>query len=240
MQREPIFNAPAIVVALAALFIAVQALLAYLPQDTSDLWFISLSLVPARLGPEAGAVPGWPLAAWTSLLTHVFVHADWGHLIMNTAWLLVFGSIMARRVGAVRMLLLFLAASLAGAGLYMLMHPLQLGTLVGASGGLSGLMGGVFRFLFQAIDEGQGVGSNEPITIALPSLGEALADQRVRMSVGAWLAINLLFGLLPAGSITDGIIAWEAHLGGFLLGFLAMALFDRRPASASGERGGAV
>jgi len=226
-RREPIFNAPAIVVFLGALFIAVHVLLQLLPVDTSDWLFVSLAIVPARFGGEVSGIPGWPMAEWTSLVTHAFVHGDWFHLALNTAWLLVFGSIIARRTSALRTLAMFILCSLAGALLYLYVHPGLVGSLVGASGGIAGLMGGVFRFIFSGMDEVRSGTAADFADVPLPSLAQSLRDTRVLAGIGVWFAMNLLFGLIPAGIVADAAIAWEAHLGGFIAGFLTMGLFDQ-------------
>ena len=227
MQRQPIFNAPAVVVALAAVFVGLHLLLTLVPAETGDHWFLGLALVPARYGRLAAGVPGWSVSAWTAPFTHMLVHADWLHLLVNTGWLLAFGSAIARRTGPLRMLVMFVLCGLAGAALYVAIHPGEPASLIGASGGLSGLMGGVFRFMLRTPSWQPDGQPEAPWQAPLQSLGECLRDPRIRMAAGVWLGVNLLFGLIPPGVILDGTIAWEAHLGGFLLGFLGMGLFER-------------
>jgi membrane associated rhomboid family serine protease len=229
-RREPVFNAPGMVLALAALMLTVHTLLAWLPTAEADRLFVDLALVPARYGPLAEAVPGYALAPLASWLTHMVVHADWAHLLINGGWLLAFGSAVARRCGGPAMLALFVVSGLAGGALYVGLHFGELASLVGASGGLSGLMGGAFRFMFRADDPAGGLLGRDGSLVHGPlmSVREALADRRVATIVAAWLAVNLALGLIPSGIIVDGSIAWEAHLGGFLAGFLGMGLFDRR------------
>jgi membrane associated rhomboid family serine protease len=63
-------------------------------------------------------------------------------------------------------------------------------------------------------------------------LPELLRNRQAAVFVGLWFATNLLFGLAarPLG-VVDAGIAWEAHIGGFVVGLLLFPLFDRGPAS---------
>ena len=73
---------------------------------------------------------------------------------------------------------------------------------------------------------------------ALPLLA-VLRDPRVLVFLGVWFGLNLLFGLGSLG--IDGgeqAIAWQAHIGGFLAGLLAFALFDPVKAAPFGDTGG--
>ena len=96
--------------------------------------------------------------------------------------------------------------------------------LVGASGGVSGVTGAAARFAFR-VSRDHGIRSFEgrlmPVTVAL-RIPTVLAFCAV------WMVLNAATGaglLAPDGSSN---IAWEAHVGGFLFGFLLVGLFDRR------------
>ena len=58
------------------------------------------------------------------------------------------------------------------------------------------------------------------------SVAEVFQDQRARLMIGSWVAINLLFGLFLDRMFSAGGIAWEAHLGGFAAGLLLFSWFD--------------
>ena len=150
-RREPIFNVPPVVAALIGSFVLVHLVRALLPAQEDDWLTAVLAFVPARLTGIAGQLPGGDPAAVTQFVTHIFVHGDLMHLILNSAWLLPFGSSVARRVGSVRFLLFFLLCGIGGALSYAVLSPNPLSMMVGASGAISGLMGAAFRFLFKAI-----------------------------------------------------------------------------------------
>jgi len=234
-ERQPIFNAPGVVVAvlggLVAVFLAVDPTWGLLPVETRTWLFVVLAFIPERLGDAADSLPGGRLAAATQFVTHVFVHGDIMHLAINASWLLAMGTPVARRLGTVRFLAFFFLCGVGGALFFL---PFSAAPMVGASGAISGLMGGALRFVLGPLTDG----SPEPLAskvghAALLSLRDTLTDRRMLIGIGVWVVLNVVAGLaLP--SILDGVsIAWEAHLGGFFTGLLTFGLFDP-PASRSG------
>ena len=100
--------------------------------------------------------------------------------------------------------------------------------MVGASGAISGLMGAAFRFFFNG-EEASGPGSvrDDPSSVPRMSLIETFRDRRVLMMIVTWIAANFVTAAMVYYLSAGAGIAWEAHLGGFLLGLLAFQLFDR-------------
>jgi membrane associated rhomboid family serine protease len=169
-------------------------------------------LSPERLFAGADA-PGGLLGALAPLLTHMLIHASLPHLLFNLLWLLVFGAPVARRLRSAGRFGLFFALSGAAGGLFFsIFHPNDATLLVGASGGITGLLGGVVRFAFH------------PSGTILP-----LRDR----SVLTWTALVILLNATipvigPPLAAGEAPIAWQAHIGGFLFGLLAFPLFDRK------------
>lgn len=226
-HREPIFNVPGVVLALLAIFFGVHVVQWVFAEVQPVLAFI-----PARLGELAPHldVPGGRVAAATSFVTHQFVHGDMAHLLVNSAWLLAFGTPVARRTGPARFLAFFLLSGIAGALFYFLVNgPIPI-LVVGASGAISGLMGASFRFLFRSIEKGGPLGLADARSTPLMSLRETLSDRRILMAIAGWTGLNIVLAW-GAASLTEAAgIAWEAHLGGFYAGLLLYGLFDRPPA----------
>lgn len=226
-RHEPIFNVPTAVVALLGLLIAVHIVRQVLPEATDEWFVLAASFIPGRYFGYAEDLPGGNTALFTSFVTHMLVHGDATHLMFNSAWLLAFGGAVALRVGAARFLAFTIFTGVCGALSFLLLNPGLLAPMVGASGAVSGLMGGTMRFLFSAHDQGgYGLLRQAPRAVRLMPLRVALADRRIQLTTGVWLAINVLalfgFGGAPAG----GGIAWEAHVGGYLVGLLTFGLFD--------------
>jgi membrane associated rhomboid family serine protease len=170
---------------------------------------------------------------WT-LLTYAFLHGNWTHVGLNVIWILAFGPPIARRIGALRFLALFAATTVAGALLHWAFNPLDFTPLIGASAGDSGLMAAATRFVFEPGAPLGGPGYSRSMGIArfnapAPPLTRLLRERRVLIFLAIWFVANFIFG---AGAqtigLSEGPVAWIAHIGGFAMGLLAFPLFDRR------------
>lgn len=227
MTREPIFNVPAAVLAVLALLAAIHGGLSLVPDDADEYVIWALAFVPARYVPTTVEIPGGPFAAWTSFVTHQFVHGDITHLMINGAWLLVFGSAVARRIGSVRFLVFGLVCGIAGALTFLVVRWGEAVPMVGASGAISGLMAAGFRLLLPAIDSGDiHEMRHSPRSVPLATLAECLRSRRVVLAVAAFVLVNFVIAV-AVPLLTDAAgIAWEAHIGGFAAGLLLLGTFD--------------
>jgi membrane associated rhomboid family serine protease len=221
------FNAPNSVVAVLGCLIAVHLLRQLLTPVQDEWWVLALAFIPARFSEYGSLLPGGKLAWFTSFISHQFVHADAPHLLINGAWLLAIGSIVARRIGTLRFVSLYLVSGIIGALAFWAINPGLAQPVIGASGAVSGLMGAVVRFMFTAINHRRGPELREnPAAIPRAPLREVFQDRRSLVMIGSLVGLNLLFGLGLGKLITDGGIAWEAHIGGFAAGLLLFAWFD--------------
>ncbi len=225
-QHEPAFNVHASVMWLLALMILVQVVRISLPEDWGTWLTLALAFIPARYSGFAELLPGGTIASVTSFVTHTLVHGDWMHLALNGAWLLAFGGAVARRVGTGRFLCFFVFCGVAGALAFLAFNPEAMVPMVGASGAISGLMGGTMRYLFTAVDGG-GFSAlrDDPRAAPLMPLGRALVDKRVVAVTLVFLLANIL-AAVGFGSVSESGIAWEAHIGGYFAGLLAFGFFD--------------
>ena len=120
------------------------------------LWF---GFIPLRLGAfSTDAAEALPLL-WTPI-THAFLHGGWEHLILNVAWLAIFGTLVARRYGSLATVGLFLLSAIAGAAAFALTSYLRAGQGIAdrRSGGVAGLTGAAVRFIFQPVLFGKAPG----------------------------------------------------------------------------------
>lgn len=233
-RREPILNVPPVVVTVLAVLALVHAAREWLlTEDVDRVLVWSMAFVPARYDAGAltdGILPGGPGAEIWTFFSYALLHADITHLGFNLVWLMAFASPVARRFGGGRFLLFFAATVAAGALAYLLAHAGAQSPMIGASAGISGMMGGAARFVFEpggSLDMWRRDRDNADRIPAAP-LFAALRNPRVIAFVGVWFGLNLLFGL---GSVSFLIgenqsVAWEAHVGGFLAGLLLFGLFD--------------
>ncbi len=228
MTKEPIFNAPVSVVCCLAVLAVVHVVLWYLlPDDLNHQAIQLLAFNPARYANLAdGGLWTWGPAIW-SFLTYQLLHGDLTHLLFNSAWLLASGGAIAQRIGGARFLVFSILAGIAGALMFLIFHFGEPVPVIGASGAVSGLMGGAFRFFFAAIDRGGfALFRDSPKSIPLMTVRETLSDRRLQAAAAVLVLINLLT-VLGSSSLTSGDgIAWEAHLGGFLFGLLSFQYFE--------------
>ena len=266
-RAHPILNLPGAVAAAVAALVAVHGVRdLFLSEEADFEVLITFALVPARwtvawdpslaeavleeavrgfsgreaLGREALArflIADAGSKPWT-FLSYALLHGSWGHVLLNAVWLAAFGTPVARRCGAARFALLGAAATAGGATAHLLVHPLGVAPLVGASAAVSGLMAAATRFVFapRAPDR---AGADGPAIRRTQSLGELLRNRSAALFLAVWFGTNLLFGLLAAPlGVTDASIAWEAHIGGFLVGLLLFPLIEGRREMSAQPHGG--
>ena len=213
-RHEPVFNIPAIVLAFLAAMAGIHLVRTSLltqPQDIELL--VRTAFIPARYT----LLGGMDVFAYTSPLTYSLLHGGMAHLVVNSVWLAAFGSPLAARVGVVRFVLFWAVTALAAVALHYAMHAGEPVPVIGASGSISGMMGAAARFGFAR--PARGGGFPGPVL----SIRRTLTSRMVLTFLGVWFAVNLLTGLI--GMVDGPQIAWEAHIGGFLAGFLLVALF---------------
>lgn len=229
--RQPIFNLPPVVAAIAGLFLVIQAAQALVLNEAGQVnllaWFAFIPFV----GLHPDYLPGGPLTLFWTPVTHAFLHGGWEHVILNTVWFVIFATPVDRRYGAVKMVVLFLGGAIAGAAAFAATTLPDVAVLLGASGGVAALTGAAVRFMFQPIQIGVNPETGERVMLGrrLASIREVFAHPTARAFTLIWLVLNAVVPLLPL--VFGGLemqIAWQAHLGGFLLGFFLVPFLERR------------
>ncbi|KJS08189.1 MAG: membrane protein [Hoeflea sp. BRH_c9] len=219
--HEPIFNIPNVVLAMLLVMVALQvALESLLPRAAVLEIYLQGAFISERYALSPSGQGG---AYFWSPVTYSLLHGGYAHLALNSFWLAAFGSVVARRIGWARFLVFWVLSALASAALFLAFHWGDQNIMVGASGVVSALMGAAARFAF-----GFGSGFRRDRAHLNPRLS-IVQSLKNRMVVGflvVWFGINFLAFIGFSFGIADAAIAWEAHVGGFLFGFLAFALFD--------------
>lgn len=238
MKREPLFNIPTVIVTLLAVLAAVHAIRTYLLTEQQDMEvLLTFAFIPARYDTSivlGGVLPGGFGAQLWTFVTYAFIHADWTHYGVNAVWLLPFGSALARRFGPVRFLLFLAVTAAAGAALHLATHAGEEVPVIGASAAISGTMAAAMRFAFQRGGPLSFHRSGDDSDYCVPAIPliAVLRDPRVIAFVVVWFGINILFGLgsLPLPGVGDNqVVAWQAHIGGFLSGLVLFSWFDPAP-----------
>ncbi len=242
------FNVPPVVVATVAVLVIVHALRMLILTDSEDLQFLlTFAFIPARydLTPVAGGVfpGGFGADLWT-FFTYAFLHADLLHIGINVAWLLPFGTALARRFGAWRYVGFMLAVAAAGAFAHLITHAGAMVPMIGASAAISGAMAAALRFVFQQggpLGLLRGGSNDGAYRVPAATLGATFRDARFLMFLATWIGLNAVIGLgtVSMGGAADQQIAWQAHIGGFLAGLFLFNAFDPVvPQEKLGARGG--
>lgn len=175
----------------------------------------SLGLIPAvlfgldRLPAELVVVP-----SGVTILTSMFLHGGWLHLIGNMLYLWIFGDNVEDAMGHGRFLVFYLLCGVAAALTQALPDPHSAVPMIGASGAISGVLG-AYLLLYP----------HARVLVAVP-IGFIVETLRLRAGIvlGLWFALQFLSGLLaPSG----GGVAFRAHVGGFVAGVVLVGLFKR-------------
>jgi membrane associated rhomboid family serine protease len=155
-----------------------------------------------------------------SLLTSMFLHGGWLHLLGNMLFLWVFGRNIEDLIGGGRFLGFYLLCGLAAAVVQVLANPYSRVPTIGASGAIAGVMGAyLIRFPRSHID-----------TLAILFIFVTRVAIPAPFYLLFWFAMQFLNGFESIGdrNYTGGGVAWFAHIGGFIAGMLLVKLFPSR------------
>jgi membrane associated rhomboid family serine protease len=167
---------------------------------------------------ERGIVPGLgrtPISVYITLLVSMFMHGGIAHLLGNMLYLFIFGDNIEDRLGHVRYILFYLLCGLAASLAHVFATRLTGGNLnvpsLGASGAISGVLG-AYLMLF-------------PRRRVRVLLFRFIANMPAVVVVGVWFLFQVVNGLGMLGGGTGGGVAYAAHIGGFVVGFLTIRLW---------------
>ncbi|ROR34573.1 rhomboid family intramembrane serine protease [Inmirania thermothiophila] len=174
-------------------------------------------LVPAvlfdlrELPPGIGGVP-----PELTLLTSMFLHGGWAHLIGNMLYLWIFGNNVEDAMGHGRFILFYLACGVVAAMAQALAAPASTVPMVGASGAISGVLGAYLLLYPWA-----------RVMVLIPlGLFSQVVYVPAMMVLGLWFVFQLASAALSAPG--QGGVAFLAHVGGFVAGMVLLPFFRRR------------
>ena len=183
------------------------------------VFFYQLGLVPAFLTQPLA----WELRSITEqlipLLSSMFIHGGWLHVIGNLWFLYIFGDNVEDRMGHGRFMLFYVLSGLVSVGLHVFVNADSQIPVVGASGAISGVMGAYLLFYPHA----------RVVTLVPIFLFFTVITVPAYFFLIFWLLLQFFNGAfsLTAGGAGSGI-AWWAHVGGFVFGMFFAGLFQRR------------
>jgi len=186
-----------------------------LPRPQGETFVFQYGAIPsvifgyAALPPEAMAVP-----AIVTLLTSMFLHGGWMHLIGNMLYLWVFGNNIEDVMGHARFLLFYCLCGVMAALSHAATDAASQIPMVGASGAISAVLG-AYLLLFPRAH----------VLVLIPGIG--MTRVAAGIILGMWFVTQLLSGGMSMGAQGGGV-AFFAHIGGFVAGMVLIGLFKRR------------
>jgi membrane associated rhomboid family serine protease len=232
--KQPMLNVPVVVLLVVGVLAGIHALLWFMGESAQVWSLYALSFIPVRLG-GGDPIPYPHGAQLWSFFTYALLHRDVYHLGSNCIWLLIFSTPLARRLGAGRYLLLLAGSAAAGAAA---MLPLNTGAfiiVVGASASVSAALAAAIPIMFAP---GFQMGASYQVNyerLSVLSPKALFGNVRALVTAALFLVMTAVTGASMAVTgtafLNEGNIAWEAHLGGFIAGFVLFYLLDKKRVS---------
>src|SRR5690606_31195749 len=227
---NPHFMTPYATIAIIALNVAAWVLLqGFGTEPALSASVCRLGLIPGELlqtvqpgtrlpmGPNMFCEIGGE-STWYTVLTSMFMHGGWFHIIGNMWFLWIFGNNVEDAMGHVRFVIFYLLCGFAAAALQTATNPDSIVPMVGASGALGGVMG-AYVLLYPRVH-----------VHMLLVLGYYISTGAVPavFMLGYWFLVQLLSGWTSFGSEGGGVAFW-AHVGGLVAGAVLVLVFrDQR------------
>jgi membrane associated rhomboid family serine protease len=168
-------------------------------------------VVPQEYSAARDLPPTIPLPFWSTLFTSMFLHGGWMHLGGNMLYLWVFGDNLEKMMGAARFAIFYLVCGLAASFAHIVFGPGSTIPAVGASGAISGVLGG-YLLLF-------------PHNRVRVLTRGGVAHVPALMVLGLWIVIQFINGIGSMATTTEtGGVAYMAHIGGFVAGLVLVKL----------------
>jgi membrane associated rhomboid family serine protease len=208
-RRAPVMTVLLIVINLLVFFYEVS-----LPPHVLERFIEVFGVVPQRfsLWARMGGSPADPFR-FAPILTSMFVHGGWAHVLGNMWFLWIFGDNVEDVLGRPRFLVFYLLCGGAAAFAQIAASPLSAVPTVGASGAIAGVLGAYFWLFPKAR-----ILTFIPIFI-IPYFVEIPA----LVFLGIWFVLQLISGVAEVGTRTlHGGVAWWAHAAGFIVGIVLL------------------
>ena len=186
----------------------------------AELMIQTFGYIPARLvHPQAWQYTWWEVAI--TLVSSLFLHGGFVHLIGNMIYLWVFGGAVEDAFGHVRYLFFYIACGAIGSVVHTFIFPMSTVPSIGASGSIAGVLGAFFVLRPRA----------RILTLFPLVVYWAMAEIRAALFLPVWFLMQFFNGFLSlasaAGTQEVAGVAWWAHVGGFIFGALFAAIYRR-------------
>jgi membrane associated rhomboid family serine protease len=156
--------------------------------------------------------------SFADLFTSMFMHGSWLHLLGNMWFLYLFGNNVEDSMGRGRFVVFYLISGVAAALLQVMLDPAAPVPMVGASGAISGVMGG-YLVLYPTVR----IYTLVPLGFFVTSIALPAWTMLVY-----WLVLQVFGGFAAVAGAKSGGVAFGAHVGGFVAGAVLVKLFAQR------------
>ena len=215
---------PAMTYALIAVNLFVffrEAAVAAQGQRAFESFVLALGVVPYNLTHHVQPPAPAPHPEALTLITAMFLHADWLHILGNMLYLFIFGPSIEYITGPVRFVLFYLACGLIAGSAQVVFYPDSHIVALGASGAIAGVLGAYILFFGRhTIDAVLPIGCF-PLFLRLPAL----------VLIGLWIILQVY--LIHTQSGSTGGVGYVEHVAGFLSGMLLILVFRARNVPAA-------
>lgn len=217
-DENPSRSIPFVNVALILANMAVFIYQNFLISGGAEPLFFRLGCIPYEFTHFVDINPPALVPVPLTILTALFMHGGWIHLLSNMLFLWIFGDNVEDTLGHVKYLSFYILCGLIASAFHILTNLNSQIPSIGASGAIAGVMG-AYMFLFP-----------KARIRTLLILGIFLQIVRIPAIIilGYWILIQVLSGFAEFGPKTGSGIAWFAHIGGFIAGFFLIIRTKKR------------
>ena len=162
---------------------------------------------------------------WINILTAMFMHAGFVHILGNMVFLWAFGPEIEDAMGPLRYLTFYLLSGLAASLAQVMVMPSSTVPNLGASGAIAGVMG-AFIITYPR---------DQIRTVVLLGIFARITLIPAALLIGLWFLVQLFSGVGAVADVQTGGVAYMAHVGGFIFGALCGRFFERPLRTAGWE-----
>ena len=178
---------------------------AAIPREITQAEPLDAREVTAATNPQCELQPNPGKNVWFSVISAMFLHADWGHLLGNMLFLWIFGDNIEDSYGHLRYLGFYLLCGVLATLIFVLPSAGSLGTLVGASGAIAGVLGSYLVMY-----------PRSRVTVIVLPLWFLPFSLPALVVLGLWFVLQIAD--VQIGNMAGGGVAYLAHVGGFIAG----------------------
>ncbi len=199
------------------------------PTYITEQTFLSFGMIPAILfGHSELSGPLKIIPPSLSILTSMFLHGGWMHIIGNMTYLYIFGDNIEERLGKLKFIIFYLVTGIFAALTQAIIDPTSTIPMIGASGAIAGILGGYLVLYPKA---------NIKVLFWFIIFVKVIKI-RAFIVLGGWIIIQFIS--FNGADLNSGGVAYAAHIGGFISGILLINIMKNKITQKNKILGGSV